>query len=622
MRVVCAILILLGIPGPSVWAQVAAVRSVPAAAPVSPVVPQAPLSSPGLGLSPAAMPGLTAPSLLSPALELPKPAASSPTLQPAAAALAAPAASPAAAAALAAPAASPAAPLSAPAAAVAETSRRMGETVRAAAPHLEAAASQGTGASQSHAAGLELEKVLTGIRTVPEAASFATGEPASRGRPAAARLEAAAEQAAQTAQAERVPEPLPPGAERRFKFYAAGVSAVKVGIETLNLVVPILLLTQYGTAAILGTLFVSAQVAGLISGAVAGPLLDKVGPAKALGFSAALQAMVIGVVPVSLLLGTPVSLPVIFGLFVANGALSGIFDIARRAALPGILGTDEAVLRKYNAKLYIVREIAAMGSVFGAGWLLHQVGALATLALHPGAYAVAALSFILLSRGFRGAATGPAVPEDGEEPSLSSWADLAAGARLVLKDPALRLAAAVNIPVIAFHNLFHAMLAAVYATSVLGSPAMAAVLIGAWNAGELAAAFYMDKRGSDGASVSWIRYAALTSLAGWALWAFPTIWVAAPMAFILATGTLGNEIGLASFFQATAPKERVGAVTGFVYSAATAVAMGFILAVGAAFDAWGAGVGMLALAGVLTAFSAFYLFAARKLAARLARSGD
>ncbi|MBI5597242.1 MAG: MFS transporter [Elusimicrobia bacterium] len=616
-RILAALLIGVCAPGSQAWAQLAVLKTAPISAPVAPILIQ-----PGSSFKPSlsSAPSLSAPRFASPQLTtptLPVPAALGPTAS--AAAVAAAAAQPVTAAQ-----ASP----SAEAPNARALSERMRETARSAAPLIEAASAQGGTASEAHGTGSGIEALITGLRRIPESATSAALGPAPHRNgivpgAGAGLLHAAEESLAEQAAVQpAVPQPLPPGAERRFKFYAAGVSGVKVGIETLNLVVPILLLTQYGTAAVLGSLFVSAQVAGLVSGAVAGPILDKIGPARALGFSAALQMLAIGVVPVSLLLGTPVSLPVIFGLFIVNGALSGVFDIARRAALPGILGTDESTLRRYNAKLYIVREIAAMGAVFGAGWLLHNIGALATLTLHPGAYMVAAAAFFLLAKGFRPAAGGGAAAPPGEEPSLSRWSDLVAGAKLVLKDPALRLAAAVNIPVIAFHNLFHAMLAAVYATSILGSPALAAVLIGAWNAGELAAAFYMDRRGSDGASVSWIRYAALTSLVGWALWAVPSIWVAAPAAFLLATGTLGNEIGLASFFQATAPKERVGAVTGFVYSAATAVAMAFILAIGAVFDAWGAGVGMLALAGVLTLISGFYLLAAKKLSARMARGAD
>ncbi len=359
-------------------------------------------------------------------------------------------------------------------------------------------------------------------------------------------------------------------------------------------------------------------MAGLAAGAALSPLIDRLGPAKTLAAAAALQAAVVGVVPLTVWLGVPLALPVLFGVFAVNGALSGVFDIARRSAPPALLGNDEGVLRRYNARLYIARELAAMGAVFGAGWLLHSVGALATLGVHPAAYAAAAGFFFLLTR-VRRSFTSPSA-DSGKPPAAgpttSRWTELAAGARIVMADPALRLAALVNIPVIALHNMFHAMLAAVYATSVLGSPAMAAVLIGAWNAGELAAALFLERRGQKTGAAGWVRYAALAGLSGWALWAFPTVWVAAPVAFLLASATLGNEIGLNSFFQAAAPKERTAAVTGFVYSSATGAAMLVMLAMGWVFDAFGALPGFLALAAAMSATSVLYLFAARALARR------
>lgn len=51
-----------------------------------------------------------------------------------------------------------------------------------------------------------------------------------------------------------------------FRLYSAGISTVKVGIEALNLVVPTLLLAQYGAATLVGALFLSAQLAGLVAG--------------------------------------------------------------------------------------------------------------------------------------------------------------------------------------------------------------------------------------------------------------------------------------------------------------------------------------------------------------------
>lgn len=500
-------------------------------------------------------------------------------------------------------------------------SAQLAEMAKSAAPHIESAADAGSSAAEGREAGAALEAVLTGRRPVFSAASPVTANfvTPTGFRPlhddGSAGLEAAP--AEPTAE---VPAP----ARRAFTLYTAGVSTVKVGIETLNLVVPILLLTQYGTATMLGALFVAAQVAGLAAGAALSPLIDRLGPAKTLAASATLQAAVVGVIPLTVWLGVPLALPVLFGVFALNGALTGVFDIARRSAPPAILGNDEGVLRRYNARLYIARELAAMGAVFGAGWLLHSVGALATLGVHPAAYAAAAGFFFLLTRTSRALARpSPAggrgsKPEGDAQKGTSRWAELAAGARIVMADPALRLAALVNIPVIALHNMFHAMLAAVYATSVLGSPAMAAVLIGAWNAGELAAALFLERRGQKTGAAGWVRYAALAGLSGWALWAFPSIWVAAPVAFLLASATLGNEIGLNSFFQAAAPKERTAAVTGFVYSSATGAAMLVMLAMGWVFDAFGALPGFLALAAAMTATSALYLLAARALARRTA----
>lgn len=503
-------------------------------------------------------------------------------------------------------------------------SARLTEMAKAAAPHIESAADAGSSASEGREAGIALEAVLTGRRPVFSAALPVTANAVTPTgfRPLHDDGQAGLE-AAPGSPAAEVPAP----ARRAFTLYTAGVSTVKVGIETLNLVVPILLLTQYGTATMLGALFVAAQVAGLAAGAALSPLIDRLGPAKTLAAAAALQAAVVGVIPLSVGLGVPLALPVLFGVFAINGALTGVFDIARRSAPPAILGNDEGVLRRYNARLYIARELAAMGAVAGAGWLLHSVGALATLGVHPAAYAAAAGFFFLLTRTSR-ALTQPSPASgrgikgvkgqgDGQK-KPSRWAELAAGARIVMADPALRLAALVNVPVIALHNMFHAMLAAVYATSVLGSPALAAVLIGAWNAGELAAALFLERRGQKTGAAGWVRYAALAGLSGWALWAFPSIWVAAPVAFLLASATLGNEIGLNSFFQAAAPKERTAAVTGFVYSGATGAAMLVMLAMGWVFDAFGALPGFLALAAAMTAVSALYLFAARALARRTA----
>ncbi|MBI3300175.1 MAG: hypothetical protein HYZ75_18565 [Elusimicrobia bacterium] len=591
-------------PGSQAWAGVFT-RAVPAG-----MAPPAVPAGPGAHSvkAPAFAASLAAPSLSLPVLTYPG-VASSPTLAPAArgaAAVAAVAGPTVSAAALPAPAV--------PArAAVAQTIAAMGRQAR---PFTAAAAGSAGGSAGAYGAGRSLEAILTRRAPAALAADLSLGAAARAGsllhrcddhnHPHHHDDETRAEPLSPA-------PPMSPQATRAFRFYATGVSAVKVGIETLNLVVPVLLLSHYGTAVMLGALFVSAQVAGMVAGAAAGPLIDRFGSGKILAGSALLQAAVVGSVPLLLALGTPVSMPFLFGVFVANGALSGVFDIARRVALPAIVGYDEAVLRRQNAKLYVSRELAAIFSVLAAGALLQSVGALASMSLHPLSYAVAGAALFIFARGRY---QTPGAPFPGpSRPPAAGWRAFFSGAETVIRDPALRLAALVNVPVIALHNFVHAMLAVVYAASILGEPAMAAVLLGAWNAGELAAAAVMTRTRWDIGSAAWVRYAALTGLLAWAMWAVPSIWVAAPAVFLMATGALGGELGLGSFFQSAVPADRQGAAAGFIYSLATGASMLLILAAGAAFDAFGASTGMLLTAAALTAAAVFMLAAARRLGA-------
>ena len=414
---------------------------------------------------------------------------------------------------------------------------------------------------------------------------------------------------------------IPAPARRGFLLYAGGISVVKVGIEALNLVVPALLLTQYGAASLVGALFLSSQLAGLVAGWVAGPLVDRFSPAKVLAVTTILQITAIGAIPLAFAFGATLGLPAIFALFTVNGMLGGAFDIARRAALPEILGRDERVLNAHNAKIYIVRELAAMAGIFGTGLLLDKLGYLATLGIHPAAYVVAALLFARLA--FRRTAAAPVAAPAEPAPAKNSGGALAAlksltrGARLVWSSPELRRAALLNIPVITLHNLFHQMLAVVYATKVLGSPAAAAVLLGAWNLGEFVAALLLRRqaarRGENASSgAGWRRYAAAAVLGAWLLWLFPSVYVAAPVIFLMAMAMLGNELALASYFQSAASKEDVGAVTGFVYSLATTVGMAALLAMGWIFDGFGGTAGMLALAVALSSVSIFFWMASRR----------
>lgn len=410
---------------------------------------------------------------------------------------------------------------------------------------------------------------------------------------------------------DEVPAPeITPQQEQKFRLYKFGVSATKLGIETLHVAIPLLVLTQFGSVTAVGTMVIGANLAGMIAGWAASPLVDRWRPSRILAGASLLQAALIGVIPILFFTGSGVGLGVLSGIYIASGALSGIIDIARRAAMPHILGRHEGTLREYNGRLYILREIAGISGDAGAGWIAKTAGFFWALILHPISYLVAAFQFFRLAKI---SPKGEVEPAEKRETFKDRVAAFFEGAKLVLKDPGLRTAALVNIPVLVLHQLFHTMLAAVYATKVLGNPMLAAVLLIAWNVGELVSAWLLKKYGKKGGSFRWLAIGAVASLSAWLLWLFPNIWVATPVVFFLAASTLSNELGLASYFQSRAEREKVGAVTGFVYSLSTAASMLALFGMGRLFDALPAETGFLVLAAILSLVAVFYLFSWRIL---------
>ncbi|PIR19636.1 MAG: hypothetical protein COV48_00900, partial [Elusimicrobia bacterium CG11_big_fil_rev_8_21_14_0_20_64_6] len=589
--------------GPSAWAQVAA-SVAPASSGASAAVAGVGLSSPGgASAGPALL--LHSPSVLSP-LSAAGALAPSVLLSPSVSA-AVPLAAPAVAAAAVRTGAVPAVFGRARAVPGTGLTGRVGALLESAAPALEKVLAAASSSSNLKNSGEDLESVLSDeLLLRPAAASEGHSVPAashvgSALTPAQSFSEGPAAEPGVSAPLPVIPE----RARSGFRLYAAGISVVKVGIEALNLVVPTLLLAQFGAATLVGALFLSSQVAGLVAGWVAGPLVDRFSPAKVLAVTAMLQIAAIGAIPLAFAFGTTLGLPAIFALFTVNGMFGGAFDIARRAALPQILGRDERVLNAHNAKIYITREIAAMAGIFGTGLLLAKLGYLATIGIHPAAYIIAALLFSRLafrrSEAPAASVKNTAAPAEGQKGFVAALKGLTRGARLVWSDPALRRAALLNLPVITLHNIFHQMLAVVYAAKILGSPAAAAILLGAWNLGEFVAALVLRRqvaRQPDASKLgaSWLRYAAAAVLGSWLLWLFPSVYVAAPVIFLMSMAMLGNELGLASYFQSAASKEDVGAVTGFVYSLATTAGMLTLLAMGWIFDGFGGATGFLVLA--------------------------
>ncbi|HBT62626.1 MAG TPA: hypothetical protein DEB40_12865, partial [Elusimicrobia bacterium] len=307
------------------------------------------------------------------------------------------------------------------------------------------------------------------------------------------------------------------------------------------------------------------------------------------------------------------AMPMVFGAFALNGVGYELFDVARRAALPQIVGKDEGVLRAQNGRLYVWREIAATAGVFGAGWVVKTLGAVNTAWAHPAFCFVAALAMLRLWN-LRPQAN-PGQPTALERMTPRAWrANLLDGMRRVLKDSKLRSLVLINIPLTAVHKLFHTVVAVVYAAQVLHNPAFAAVMVGAWNLGELAGAFYLDRRGKKSHFSNWLRLAAAASLAMWTFYLIPAAWAAVAASFLIAAAMIGNELGAASYMQSKVPEKNLGSVTGFVYGLSRAVGMLALLGAGWSFDALAAQGGFLVLALIFTVLAPVYLLTAKRFA--------
>ncbi|MFA5139196.1 MAG: MFS transporter [Elusimicrobiota bacterium] len=426
---------------------------------------------------------------------------------------------------------------------------------------------------------------------------------------------------------EQTPDPVKPpeaGVKTDFRLYGFGVSAVKTGLDALNLAVPLLLLDAFHAAMAVSALYLTAELARLVSGMLFGTAIDRLGPGKSMALFVGLQIAATTSLPFILAASGAWVMPAVYAVFILNGIGYELFDVARRAALPQIVGKDEGTLRQYNGKLYVWRELAATAGVFGAGYVVQTLGAMRTLWIHP-VFCFAAVLGLMKLWGLRAKDDGqPAPPRESWRKSLREWwQDTLGGMKTTFANPQLRALVLINIPLTAVHKLFHTVVAVVYATQVLGNPAYAAVLVGAWNVGELAGAYYLNKRGDNSRFSSWLKLAAAASLSMWAFWLTPSIWLAVPVSLLIAAAMIGNELGTVAYMQSAVPEKDLGSVTGFVYGFSRAISMLSLLGVGWAFDALTASGGFLVLAVLFTLLAPIYLLTARSFSKQyMPKGGD
>lgn len=395
------------------------------------------------------------------------------------------------------------------------------------------------------------------------------------------------------------------------------VPVFKIGNEAVALGFPLVALMSGGALSVAG-MVVAYQFAQALSGSFTGLLTDRFPAAKIVSGALVAQAVLVAAV-IALSAAGVFSHGMLFPVYAVIGATLGIVDTARRSIPALLIGQDEAALRDYNARMHRRYQVAGVLGAFAIAGLLSWVGPLWTLALQPPTFLLAAWMFWKVEH------PRPAPSEfkasGGVVAGIKRWgSDLRRGASLVVGDKRVRWLALAMIAPQIVHRVFEDLFMPVYAKAVLGSAAMAAILLAASNLGEFggASALLRWSKKHPGAA-PWVKWGGWGMLAGWTLSlgaGLPLIWsmvLLLPAIFLFSATWAGSHLSLETDLQdrvAVQDQPRVIAFLNALYIAGSA-AVSFSL--GRLLDSVGVKAGFLTIEIGLTILAVVILYAASRL---------
>jgi hypothetical protein len=389
-----------------------------------------------------------------------------------------------------------------------------------------------------------------------------------------------------------------------------GTAAFKVGMETMNISMPLIALTCFHSAVWMATMAVVWGASMSLASMFSGGIIDRRPIQKVIAFALVAEASavsgIIGLLAAGL--GRPLF---ILPLYAAAGAAMGVVVTCRDCIPARILGRDHGLLSRFNATTHIVYEVAGTLAPLAIGFLIQRFGLTAALLLNPPALALAAAFFFRMK-------LPPVSAEQGKKAGLAGmfkrvWGDISGGAKLVTSNTQFRWLALMVLAPMVVHRVFEQILVPVFVKTVLHSPEKSAWIIGGSNFGELIGAALLLKtlmgleKGEKVRRFRWIRWMALGTLAVWSLGLGGKIYFAVPAVFLMSLSWVLNDIHLTSYFQSRLPPEGAGKAVGFLMAAefGSIVALSYLF--GWAFDLLPAKWAFVAVNGLLTVLAALFV---------------
>ncbi len=438
----------------------------------------------------------------------------------------------------------------------------------------------------------------------------------------------------------------PPTHRGAVRLILAGTGAYKVGMEAVEIALPLLVLEAYKSVAWVGALLTVSGLSQALSSASIGSTLERRAPQRVMSLGLAAQGAAIAGLSACLYAGA-FHPAFVLPLYAAACAAQGVVETARRVLPRTVLGAG-GDLESLNSKTHIVYEGAGIAGALLTGAIIAAYGLKAAIVVHPFAYALAA---VLISR----ISTSPSSAEIPNVPSpdgrgqgegspfqagpsslraaLSSWLRTQREAAAKLwSEPLLRWTfVAILIPQV-IHRVLENMLFPIYAQRVLHAPARHAWLLGSSNFGELlgaGAVLAMGRlasryRGPLGDFVraraardlrrpfSWLGALGLASLGLWMFALNPPWGWLLPFVSLQSLVWTASDVKLNSFLQSredVTPRE-----LGFLFASYVSVITVLSVGLGLTFDALGPRGGILAILAAITLATSGLAFKARSLA--------
>ncbi len=261
------------------------------------------------------------------------------------------------------------------------------------------------------------------------------------------------------------------------------ISEVGSGFGALGLLA---ILHLNATPAQIGILESARSAPALLIGLFAGVWVDRVARRPLLLISDWGRALLLGLVVVSAFTGT-LRIGHLYGVALLVGALTVLFQIAYHAYVPALVGREQLV--SANSKLSASNAVAEIGAPGLGGLLVQMIGAPLTVLGD-------ALTFVGSALWIGRIQTPEATPTPDSETVADLWREIDEGLRVVAHQPLLRALVIAS----AATNFFGGFFAANYSLFILRalglSPALLGVFIGAGGIGALLGAFLAERLSS------------------------------------------------------------------------------------------------------------------------------